>query len=148
MKIIYTDEQKREALEMLEKMGPTKTRKCLGIPSATLYRWKGSLARLGQTDSGQGGDDALVPMLEEATPEVLASDTDMEEDARLIKEEASFQQEEFEGIQIDMDDKDGLVLGGLLMKLKYVEKENALLREKNDSLRKSMVALLRGDTYE
>lgn len=87
----YTQEQKDQALAMIENKGVTKTAENLGINKQTLYKWKNA----GKATSTEGADDTsekkatskVSKVVTEAAALVTESNTHLaQENDRLMNE--------------------------------------------------------------
>lgn len=95
-KIMYTQDQKNEALESIKKIGVNQTSKELNISTATLYKWQ---------TAANGGESST----------------------KRVKAEAR---------KLLLDD------GSQEKKIKQLEDENRQLREKNEKLKKALMAFV------
>lgn len=139
MRVRYTEEQKQEAIKMLEELGPAKTKEILGIPSTTIYRWKNRLAPLVPEDAM----DELVAHLDDI-PEEAKDEFDVDEEMNAA-EDPKNEELNAKNEHNEFADRDSLVLGGILMKLRFMVQENKKLREENQKLRRAMLELLKGE---
>lgn len=95
-KIVYTEEQKQQALESIKTNGVPQTNKEMNISLGTLYKWQAA---------ANGGESSTKKVKAEAR-KLLVDDGSQEK------------------------------------KIKQLEEENRLLREKNEKLKKALMALV------
>jgi len=150
MKITYTEEQKKNAVQMLLTQGPHKTREALGIPTNTLYRWKKQFAGVSQEVQVENVDE---PVGTAAAVEELPSEQESTESVSTLFGEpfpqipgAPTKEEIIQQIPLlfmrKLETNPELFANSIIIAIKDLFKENAALAHDNARLRRTLRTLL------
>lgn len=121
----YSEEQKQEALKMINDVGIYKTKQMTGIPTTTLYRWKEQWEKNVQSETDK--ENEQMQMAEEnEDPDGLQDVDDM---TKVEGEEAK-----------EIPDK--LIIDMLMHQIEELHDEKQKLLKQNCQFRKMLIVLL------